>query len=250
MGSVLSKAADGFGNALATPFKAMLEGSCEDVCSGVWDVSCFITHLCVSDLIKLFMILVLCYITLLFFYMFFKLGICQCVGKTICGMYCSACKAYWSSIGCLMCFLWHKLINVQCVDRHHRGRRRFIDVESGYNSFSLGDDCSFVDGGNVWVSRKRKMMIKRMGEHRLHSQHHSRYHSHCRRHLRRHRRRHCQSRRHHHHHQGSMYTREVGLRVRGRPLRLEKLRHHSPRKDVVVVGPKMTSFKRRRMAVQ
>ncbi|CAH9081853.1 unnamed protein product, partial [Cuscuta europaea] len=63
MGSVLSKAADGFGNALATPFKAMLEGSCEDVCSGVWDVSCFITHLCVSDLIKLFMILVLCYIS-------------------------------------------------------------------------------------------------------------------------------------------------------------------------------------------
>ncbi|CAH9144609.1 unnamed protein product [Cuscuta epithymum] len=172
--------------------------------------------------------------------MFFKLGICQCIGKTICGMYCSACKAYWSSVGCLMCFLWHKLINVQRVDRHHRRRRRFIDVESGDNSFSLDGDSSFVDGGDVRVSRKRKMMIKRTGERRLHSQHHSRYHRH------RHGHGHGQS----HHPQGSIYTREVGLQVKGRPLRLEKLRHYSPRKDIVVVAPNMASFKRRRIAVQ
>ncbi|CAH9112456.1 unnamed protein product [Cuscuta europaea] len=182
------------------------------------------------------MILVLCYITLLFLYMFFKLGICQCVGKTICGMYCSACKAYWSSIGCLMCFLWHKLINVQRVDRRLRRPRRFVDVESGDNSFSLYGESSFVDGGDVRVSRKRKMTIKGTGEGRFYGQHSPRY-------------------RHHHHHRkshhprDSMYRREAGLQVKNRPLRLEKLRHHSQRKDIVVVGPKMASFKRRRIAV-
>ncbi|CAH9118412.1 unnamed protein product [Cuscuta epithymum] len=240
MGGVLSKAADGFGNALAVPFKAMLEGSCEEVCSGVWDVSCFITHLCVSDLIKLFMILVLCYITLLFLYMFFKLGICQCVGKTICGMYCSACKVYWTSIGCLMCFFWHKLINVQRVDRRLHRRRRFVDVESGDNSLSLYGESSFVDGGDVRMSRKRKMMIKGTGERRLYSQHYSRHHSP--------RHQHCHQKSHHP--RGSMYRREAGLQVKGKPLRLEKLRHHSQRKDIVVVGPKMASFKRRRIVVQ
>ncbi|KAK9929903.1 hypothetical protein M0R45_026973 [Rubus argutus] len=48
---------------------------------GIWFV--FIEHLCVSNLFKLLMILVLCYITLLFFYLVLKLGIFQCIGKSL-----------------------------------------------------------------------------------------------------------------------------------------------------------------------
>ncbi|VFQ72520.1 unnamed protein product [Cuscuta campestris] len=218
MGSVLSKAGDGIGNAFAAPFKAVLQGSCDDVCAGVWDVSCFITHLCVSDLMKLFMILILCYITLLFFYMFFKLGICQCLGRTICGVYCSTCKAYWSAMGCLACFLWHKLTHVERVNRRHHRRHRFLDIESGDDSTFGG---SFAANGGVSVSER------------------------CRQSRR------CQRRLY-------MGGGEIGVRVHGRRVgstrRKKKLRdhhrrrrHHGGRKDIVVLGPKMASFKRRRV---
>lgn len=67
MGTVVSKAADGIGGVLgdvfAAPFKSILGGSCEDICSGPWDVTCFIEHLCVSNLVKLLMILGLCFIS-------------------------------------------------------------------------------------------------------------------------------------------------------------------------------------------
>ncbi|RAL42164.1 hypothetical protein DM860_011947 [Cuscuta australis] len=214
MGSVLSKAGDGIGNALAAPFKAVLQGSCDDVCAGVWDVPCFITHLCVSDLMKLFIILILCYITLLFFYMFFKLGICQCLGRTICGVYCSACKAYWSAMGCMACFFWHKLTQVERVNRR---RHHFADIESG------NIDGSFAANGGVSISERCP-------------------HSHLRRRRR-------------HHHRPYMGGGEAGVRVQGRRLgstrRKKKLRHHrhhhGGRKDIVVLGPKMASFKRRRI---
>ncbi|XP_031105820.1 uncharacterized protein LOC116010518 [Ipomoea triloba] len=225
MGDVLSKAADGFGNALAAPLKAMLGGSCEEVCSGVWDITCFITHLCVSDLMRLFMILVLCYITLLFFYLFFKLGICQCVGKSVCKMYCSACKAYWSALGCMTCFFWHKLTNVKRVNRRRRRRRHFPDVETSESSTSGGGSDR-----DASVSRKRKVITKEMDSSRHHN-HHSRH---------RHR---------HHHHR--MNGRQFGVEVKSRRLKLKKLRHHRhrhhPRKNTVALGTETASFKRRRL---
>ncbi|XP_019193575.1 PREDICTED: uncharacterized protein LOC109187732 [Ipomoea nil] len=227
MGDVLSKAADGVGNALAAPLKAMLGGSCEDVCSGVWDITCFITHLCVSDLMRLFMILILCYITLLFFYLFFKLGVCQCVGKTVCKMYCSACKAYCSALGCMACFFWHKLTNVKRVNRRRRRRRRFPDVETSDSSTSGGGGSD----RDASVSRKRKVITKEMESSRHHN-HHSRH-------------------RHRHHHR-RMNGRQFGVEVKGRPLKLKKLRHHRrhhhhPRKNTVALGTETASFKRRRL---
>ena len=42
---------------------SVLTLTCRAVCSGPWDVVCFIEHLCVSNLVKLLMILVLCYIS-------------------------------------------------------------------------------------------------------------------------------------------------------------------------------------------
>ncbi|KAI5313571.1 hypothetical protein L3X38_042747 [Prunus dulcis] len=66
-GDVIGEAADGVGGLLVkaflAPFKTTFGGSCEDVCSRPWDFVCFIEHLCVSNLLELLMILVLCYIT-------------------------------------------------------------------------------------------------------------------------------------------------------------------------------------------
>lgn len=160
---------------------------------------------------------------LLFFYLFFKLGICQCVGKSVCKMYCSACKAYWSALGCMTCFFWHKLTNVKRVNRRHRHRRRFPDVETSESSTSGGGSDR-----DASVSRKRKVITKEMES--------SRHHNHHRRH-----------RRHHH----RMNGRQVGVEVKSRSLKLKKLRHHRrhhhPRKNTVALGTETASFKRRRL---
>lgn len=75
MGSVVSQAANGIGgvvgNAFAVPIKTLFGVSCEDVCSGPWDLICFIEHLCVSDLLKLLMILALSYMSNLFVFFYF-----------------------------------------------------------------------------------------------------------------------------------------------------------------------------------
>ncbi|KAL9341316.1 hypothetical protein Peur_067535 [Populus x canadensis] len=53
MGSVVSQAANGIGgvlgNAFAIPIKTLFGVSCEDVCSGPWDLICFIEHLCLKN---------------------------------------------------------------------------------------------------------------------------------------------------------------------------------------------------------
>ncbi|XP_064935081.1 uncharacterized protein LOC103994485 isoform X2 [Musa acuminata AAA Group] len=66
MGSVISKAANGvgtaLGNAFVAPVKTIFGASCEGICSGTWDITCFIEHLCISNLLRLLMVSVLAYI--------------------------------------------------------------------------------------------------------------------------------------------------------------------------------------------
>ncbi|KAG7587562.1 hypothetical protein ISN45_Aa02g027340, partial [Arabidopsis thaliana x Arabidopsis arenosa] len=103
MGNAIGKASTdigGFiGNIFTAPFKATLGRSCLDVCSGPWDLACFIEHFCLPDIAKLVLMSSLCFIILMFISLLFKLGICQCVVKSICKMSCAACAAYWFAIG-------------------------------------------------------------------------------------------------------------------------------------------------------
>ncbi|KAL5701195.1 hypothetical protein ACHQM5_026559 [Ranunculus cassubicifolius] len=143
MGAVVSKAANGIGgilgNAFVAPIKSVFGGSCENICSGTWDITCFIEHLCVSDIVKLVMVFCLTYITLLFLYLLFKLGLVQCIIKSMCKMGWAACETYWLAMEDMTCFLWHKLKNTKRVNRRRRRRqRRFRDVEEGYSSSDDG----------------------------------------------------------------------------------------------------------------
>lgn len=135
MGSVVSTAANDvgtfLGNAFAAPFRTLFGASCEGVCSGTWDVACFLEHLCISSLARLFMVLVLTYIMLFFVYLMCKVGIIQCIVKNTCKMAAAACSASWHTLGATSCFLWRKLRNTKRV---HHGRRR--DVEEGGGGFS------------------------------------------------------------------------------------------------------------------
>ncbi|XP_068647003.1 uncharacterized protein [Aristolochia californica] len=157
MGAIISKAANGLGvvlgNTFVAPIKSIFGRSCEGICSGTWDLFCFIEHLCVSNLVKLLMVCVLTYITLLFFYLLFKLGIIQCIGRSFCKMSWAACETYWHAVRHISCFIWYKIKNVK---RQHRGRR-FRDMEEGSWSSSEGEK-SF---GSINVVTKRRSIRER-----------------------------------------------------------------------------------------
>ncbi|XP_058227721.1 uncharacterized protein LOC131336083 isoform X2 [Rhododendron vialii] len=163
MGAAISKGAKGIGtllgNAVVAPIKSVFGGSCEGVCPGIWDITCFIEHLCVSNLLKLLMVLGLCYIILLVFYLMFQVGICQCIARSLCKMCWAACQTYWFLFEYITCFVWHKLKNTNRVNR--RRRRCFRDVEVGCSSdgetVSLEVDQSF---NTRKLRRKRKDRVE------------------------------------------------------------------------------------------
>ncbi|XP_041014314.1 uncharacterized protein LOC121257387 [Juglans microcarpa x Juglans regia] len=199
MGSVISKAANGIGgvlgNTFVAPLKTIFGASCEGVCSGPWDVVCFIEHLCVSNLVKLLMILVLCFIMLLFCYLLFKVGICQCIGRSLCKMCWAACETYWFALEDITCFLCHRLKNTKRINRWRR--HRFQDIELGYSSSDesdLSDNYLHLD-----VSRKRRSVRERRKDRLRSSLYPSRRHS---------------SRSHHIHHV-RLKSREPSIHVKG-----------------------------------
>ncbi|XP_018727261.1 uncharacterized protein LOC108958866 [Eucalyptus grandis] len=159
MGDVLSKAAHSVGsivgNAVAAPIKTIFGRSCKELCSGPWDVVCFIEHLCVTKLIELFLICVLCYIALLFLFLLFKLGICQCIGKSLCNMCWLACETYWRALGHICCFMWYK---ISSTERVYHGRRRFQDFEAEY---SLSDISYDYSSHHLGTSTKRILLRER-----------------------------------------------------------------------------------------
>ncbi|XP_072985737.1 uncharacterized protein [Typha latifolia] len=219
MGTVISKAAGGLGaavgNAFAAPFKTIFGANCEGICSGTWDIICFIEHLCVSSLVRLFMVLVLTYITLLFVYLLFKVGIIQCIGRSLCKMTWAACSTYWAAMEEMTCFLWYKLRNTKRVYR-----RRFEDVEEELSSSygeEVDDDSSEDDHGSFRVIRRRRSVRERRRDRMRRSLYPKRMSSRARR---------RESGRHHH---VRLKTREVSLHVNSAPLRPRKASQHTGR---------------------
>ncbi|CAN6213898.1 unnamed protein product [Urochloa humidicola] len=168
MGSAISSAANGLGtlvgNAVSAPFKALFGASCEGVCSGTWDLPCFLEHLCVSSLVRLFVVAILTYIVLLFGYLLCKLGIVKCVAKNAFKMVwipCSACCRTFCGACCLLC---QKVRDTKRVYRGRRGRRG-DDVElgelststygTGASSSSSSDDDNRRGGDTARRSRSR-----------------------------------------------------------------------------------------------
>ncbi|GMP41401.1 hypothetical protein CsSME_00011516 [Camellia sinensis var. sinensis] len=158
--------------------------------------------MCISDLVKLLMVLGLCYITLMF-YLMFELGICQCIGRSLCKMCWAACETYWFALEDFTCFLCHKLKNAKRVNRRRRRRRphRFRDVELGCSS---SEESTSLDVDRS-VIRRRKLIRKRKDRpestfYPLRQGLKNRYGSHN----------------HHHHHHLRLRTREVSVHVKGR----------------------------------
>ncbi|KAK9097567.1 hypothetical protein Sjap_023064 [Stephania japonica] len=176
MGSLVSKAADGVGslvgNAFAAPLKAVFGGSCNDVCPDPWDLICLIEHLCVVSLVKLLLMFILTYFTLLFVYLLCKLGIIPCMVKGVCKMGWACCETYWYAMEDISCFLWHKLRNTKRVYRRRRRRRLRRDIEEGQSSF-VEDDITDDDSGDEFYgnsrigSRRRSVRERRKDQMRM-----------------------------------------------------------------------------------
>ncbi|XP_065870755.1 uncharacterized protein [Euphorbia lathyris] len=221
MGSAISKAADGFGhvvgNVFSAPFKNMFGASCEDICAGPWDVLCFIEHLCVSNLVKLLLILGLCYIGFLFFYVTFQLGICQCIGRSLCNMCWAACYGYWYSLKYITCFCWYKLKNTKRVYRRRRMRTRprVLDIESSESEY-FNQPSICIKRKSVREGRKAQLLSSRRS-----SYHH----------------------RHHHHRSG----RGISLRVKGGSDRLRINSRKLHMINVKIRKRNVGSSKRRRL---
>ncbi|CAL5381774.1 unnamed protein product [Camellia sinensis] len=142
--------------------------------------------------------------SLMFFYLMFELGICQCIGRSLCKMCWAACETYWFALEDFTCFLCHKLKNVKQVNRRHRRQRRFHDVELGCSS---SEESTSLDVDRS-VIRRRKLIRKRKDRpestfYPLRQGLKNRYGSHNHHH-------------HHHHHHLRLRTREVPVHVKGR----------------------------------
>ncbi|XP_039834420.1 uncharacterized protein LOC120695186 [Panicum virgatum] len=154
MGSVVSSAANGVGtlvgNVVSAPFKLLFGASCESVCSGTWDLPCFIEHVCISSLLRLFVVIIVTYIVLLFGYVLCKLGIVKCVAKNAFKMVWKPCSACCRAPG----LLWHKVRKTKRVHRGRRGRRE-RDVELGEPSSTSRSSSSSSSSGDEDSDRRR-----------------------------------------------------------------------------------------------
>ncbi|KAJ1288466.1 hypothetical protein BS78_02G091400 [Paspalum vaginatum] len=182
MGSVVSSAANGVGTlvgtALAAPLKALFGVSCEGVCSGTWDLPCFLDHLCISSLASSTRTLTRpTHAVLGVARLLCKLGILKLAAKVVGDVAWRPCEACCRALGGGCCLLWRKVRGTRRVYRGRRRRQR--DVETGEASTSRGDrgsswysydddgECD-VEAGRSWrkpsspsVRERRKDRIRR-----------------------------------------------------------------------------------------
>ncbi|KAF8690849.1 hypothetical protein HU200_041249 [Digitaria exilis] len=145
MGSVVSSAANGLGtfvgNAVSAPFRALFGASCEGVCSGTFDLPCFIEHICISSLVRLFAVLAVSYAVLFVVFLLVKIGVVKCVAKNAFKM---VWKPFWACCRALGGACGDLCDKVRDTERVYRGRRRRRrDVELGELSVtSITDDMA------------------------------------------------------------------------------------------------------------
>ncbi|KAH6812915.1 hypothetical protein C2S51_021933 [Perilla frutescens var. frutescens] len=130
VGSFFSGVAQLIGKALGHPLDFLSGKSCSSVCTTTWDFICYIENFCVAQLFKFIMVAFLVYFVLLFLYLLFNLGVCQCICCALCHIVWAFFSTYVSALHyCCTCCL-HKLRSVK--------RRRRRDVEESSSSSGGG----------------------------------------------------------------------------------------------------------------
>ncbi|XP_059630312.1 protein HAPLESS 2 [Cornus florida] len=141
MGNIIASFFSGLahviGNLFGSPLDFLAGKSCSSVCGSTWDFICYIDNFCIANLLKLAAVSALFYFVLLFFYLLYKLGICQCVGRTLCKSTWAFFAIYFSVCDYCCTFLCYKLRMLKQIHRKHRRRAREFDTgTSEQGSFS------------------------------------------------------------------------------------------------------------------
>ncbi|KAK1288608.1 hypothetical protein QJS10_CPB19g00149 [Acorus calamus] len=168
MGNIVSSFVSGFtklvGDLFGAPLDFLSGKSCSTVCGSTWDLICYIENFCVGNVLKLIAVLILFYIVLLFIYLLHKIGICGCIGRSICKISCacftsscfSACE-YW------YLFLWVKF---KRMNRDHR----WSNIEDYYLSSNEDDltneRLSYLEAPKV-VRFRRSLSVRSKERRRL-----------------------------------------------------------------------------------
>lgn len=109
----------------------------------------------------------------MFITLLFKLGICQCLVKSICKMSCAVCATYWFAIGEMCRCLWNILANTKRVNRR---RNRLRDIEAATydhpcdNESSSSDNLSHISDNRPKQRRVRRRRRRRLGSKHKHNQ--------------------------------------------------------------------------------
>lgn len=133
MGNIIGSFFSGFGKVIGDLFGSPLDflagKSCSSVCGSTWDFICYVENFCVTNLLKMAMVLVLIYIVLLFLYLLHKLGICECMSQGLCRMVWACLACFFRAWEYCCIFLWVKLHKLKRVHREHRR-----DIEDEFNT--------------------------------------------------------------------------------------------------------------------
>ncbi|KAG4147703.1 hypothetical protein ERO13_D05G239100v2 [Gossypium hirsutum] len=162
MENVVSSVFSGFIQAIGKLFRSPLDflagKSCSSICGSTWDLICYIENFCVANILKLIMVLVLSYIVLLYLYLLYKVGICQCIAHGLCRMVWGCISCWFSSWEFCCTFLCHKLRNIKRIDRRRRRprqRKRVTDTSEDDESFSYGSSRPMEVSNHSVSSRLR-----------------------------------------------------------------------------------------------
>uniref|UniRef100_A0A7N0TNU4 Uncharacterized protein n=1 Tax=Kalanchoe fedtschenkoi TaxID=63787 RepID=A0A7N0TNU4_KALFE len=150
MGNIIASFFSGLGNAISTLFNTPLDflsgKSCNSACGATWDFICYLENFCVTHLLKMAMVIVLCYMVLLFLYLLYKMGICGCVARSLCRFYWACIRSCFSACDYCCRFIWVKTLksNRRRKRRKRRRRRRVRDIENNISSSEYEEDESSV----------------------------------------------------------------------------------------------------------
>ncbi|KAK6938375.1 hypothetical protein RJ641_031883 [Dillenia turbinata] len=168
MGNVVSSFASGFGRVIGDLFGSpvdFLSGkSCSSVCGPTWDFICYIENFCIANLLRLALVFALSYIVLLFFYLLYKVGMCQCIGRGIC-------KMIWACFsGCFLAceyccyFLLYKCLRLERSRKQRRHRRNIQELDDSTEEEKKENDEERSSSYHVH-NRPMKSRIRRSQSH-------------------------------------------------------------------------------------
>ncbi|GER49169.1 hypothetical protein STAS_26387 [Striga asiatica] len=176
MGNVVGSFFSGLGRAidklLGHPLEFLSGKSCNSVCAPTWDFICYIENFCVAQLLKFVMVAMLVYFVLLFLYLLYNLGICQCICRTLFRITWACFSTCFSSFDFCCSYLCYKLRTIRRL-RKRRRRKKDIEEFDGQTSpyisseddeYELEDKSidSYFDHRGSRFSRRRNYKVEHL----------------------------------------------------------------------------------------